>query len=118
MAKNNNKADIDFEVELWKAANELHGAVAENQYKDYVLSLIFINHLNDRYKDQILAKCHDPNDGYYTTDKEKISYILTDPDEYLSKRVYMLPLEATWEYLQENAEMDNIKVKVDQDTWN
>jgi hypothetical protein len=24
------KADIDFEEELWKAANELHGAVPEN----------------------------------------------------------------------------------------
>lgn len=27
------KADIDFERELWTAANELPGAVAENQYK-------------------------------------------------------------------------------------
>ena len=64
---NNNKADIDFEQELWKAANELRGAVAENQYKDYVLSLIFIKHLSERYtirRDQILAKCNDPNDDY------------------------------------------------------
>ncbi len=30
------KADIDFE-------NELRGAVAENQYKNYVLSLLFID---------------------------------------------------------------------------
>jgi len=28
------KADINFENELWNAANELRGAVAENQYKD------------------------------------------------------------------------------------
>jgi hypothetical protein len=27
------KADIDFEKELWDAANELRGAVAENQYR-------------------------------------------------------------------------------------
>ena len=39
------KADIDFEQELWNAANELRGAVAENQYKDYVLSLLFVKHL-------------------------------------------------------------------------
>jgi len=26
------KADIDFESELWNAANELRGAIAENQY--------------------------------------------------------------------------------------
>jgi type I restriction enzyme M protein len=122
MAENkNNKPDIDFETDLWKAADELRGAVAENQYKDFVLSLIFTKHLNERYmirRDEIQAKCNDPNDDYYTSDKEEISYILTDPDEYLSKGVYMLPLEATWEYLQENTEMDDIKVKVDQDTWN
>jgi type I restriction enzyme M protein len=39
------KADIDFEKELWNLANELRGAVAENQYKDYVLSLIFKTHV-------------------------------------------------------------------------
>jgi type I restriction enzyme M protein len=34
MAKTPIKADISiFEQELWKAANELCGAVAENQYK-------------------------------------------------------------------------------------
>jgi len=118
---NNNRPDIDFETDLWKAADELRGAVAENQYKDFVLSLIFIKQLSERYmirKEQVLAKCIDPNEDYYTNYKEEISYILTDPGEYLSKGVYMLPLEATWEYLQENAGMDDIKAKVDQDTWN
>lgn len=41
------KADIDFEQELWKAANELRGAVAKNQYKDDVLPIIFLKHLDD-----------------------------------------------------------------------
>ena len=36
-AKTKPKGDIDFEKELWDVANELRGAVAENQYKDYVL---------------------------------------------------------------------------------
>ena len=36
------KADINFEKELWDVANELRSAVAENQYKDYVLSLLFL----------------------------------------------------------------------------
>jgi len=40
----NSRPDIDFEKELWDAANELRGAVAENQYKDFVLSLIFLKH--------------------------------------------------------------------------
>ena len=44
------KADIDFENELWNAANELRGAVAENQYKDYVLSMLFVKHMSERYE--------------------------------------------------------------------
>jgi type I restriction enzyme M protein len=43
------KADIDFQKELWDVANELRGAVAENQYKDYVLSLLFLKHLSELY---------------------------------------------------------------------
>ncbi|WP_255478812.1 type I restriction-modification system subunit M N-terminal domain-containing protein [Rufibacter sp. XAAS-G3-1] len=43
------KGDIDFEKELWDVANELRAAVAENQYKDYVLSLLFVKHLSERY---------------------------------------------------------------------
>ena len=118
---NNNRPDIDFEQDRWKAADELRGAVAENQYKDFMLSLIFIKHLSELYmirKDEIQVKCNDPNDNYYTVDIEEISYILSDPDEYLAKGVYMLTEEATWEYLQENAEMDDIKIKVDQESWN
>ena len=122
MANNNiNKPDIDFENDLWKVADELHVAVAENQYKDFVLSLISIKHLSELYmirKDEIQVKCNDPNDDYYTVDIEEISYILSDPNEYLAKGVYMLPEEATWEYLQEIVEMDDIKVKVDQESWN
>jgi type I restriction-modification system DNA methylase subunit len=40
------KPDIDFENERWHAANELRGAMAENQHKDYALSL-----LQDRFPD-------------------------------------------------------------------
>lgn len=31
------KPDIDFEKERWDAANELRGAVSENNYKNYIL---------------------------------------------------------------------------------
>jgi type I restriction enzyme M protein len=35
MSKTTIKADIHFEKELWDAANELRGAVSENNYKNY-----------------------------------------------------------------------------------
>jgi len=94
MTKKNLKADIDFERDLWKAADELRGAVAENQYKDYVLSLIFIKHLSERYdvrKEELQQQLEDPQSKYYTTDKEDINYVLEDSDEYLSRNVLKIP---------------------------
>lgn len=116
MSKTTVKADINFEQELWKAANELRGAVAENQYKDYVLPMIFLKHMSERYemrKEELTALVHDKNSNYFTTDEAEINYVLEDADEYLSKNVYIIPKEATWEYLKANAEQDNIKVIVD-----
>ena len=116
MAKTTVKADINFEQELWKAANELRGAVAENQYKDYVLPMIFLKHMSERYemrKEELVALTQDKSSSYYTNDQEEINYVLEDADEYLSKNVYIIPKEATWEYLKANAEQDNIKVIVD-----
>jgi len=113
---NQTKPDIDFEKELWAAANELRGAVAENQYKDFVLSLLFLKHLSERYemrKEDLENLLKDPHSDYYTTEKEEINYVLEDPDEYRSKNVYILPKEATWKYLEENSQQDDIKVKVD-----
>ncbi|MDY2586785.1 type I restriction-modification system subunit M [Winogradskyella aquimaris] len=116
MTKTKTKADINFEQELWKAANELRGAVAENQYKDYVLPLIFLKHLSERYqarKDELIEAFKDESSDYYTQDPDEKQYILEDPDEYLSKNTYIIPKEATWQFLQDNAEQDNIKVLVD-----
>ena len=113
---NHLKADIDFEKELWAAANELRGAVAENQYKDYVLPLIFLKHLSERYeirREELKTLLRDPKSEYFTTDKEEIDYVLEDADEYKSKNVFVLPREAKWKYLQDNAQQDDIKVMVD-----
>ncbi len=110
------KADIDFEQQLWDAANELRGAVAENQYKDYVLSLLFVKHLSERYeirKKELNNSMAEKDSEYFTLDPDTQNTTLSDPLEYQVKNVYMLPEEATWTYLRNNAEQDDIKVKVD-----
>lgn len=110
------KADIDFEKELWNVANELRGAVAENQYKDYVLSLIFLKHMSERYesrRDELLHLVSEPKSEYFTKNKKEADAIVSDPDEYISKNTYIIPKKATWQYLQDNTEQDDIKVKVD-----
>ena len=110
------KADIDFEEELWKAANELRGAVAENQYKDYVLSLLFVKHISERHeirKEEIKKGFTDSNSEYFTNSEAVQTSFLQDELEYQVKNTYMLPIEATWTYLREHAEQDDIKVRVD-----
>ena len=111
------RADISFEDKLWNVANELRGAVAENQYKDYVLSLLFVKHISERYhirRDELKTELSNPKSAYYTSVQSEINFVMEDPLEYQSKKVYKLPPEATWEYLLQNAEQDDIKVKVDQ----
>ncbi|MEQ8472500.1 MAG: N-6 DNA methylase [Marinoscillum sp.] len=110
------KADIDFEKELWDAANELRGAVSENNYKNYILPLVFLKHLSERYDlvhDELDSMLRDPKSDYYTTDRDEISYVLEDQDEYRSRNTFKIPKEASWQYLKDNAEQDDIKVIVD-----
>ena len=110
------KADIDFEKELWDAANELRGAVSENNYKNYILPLVFVKHLSERYevvKDELKDLMQDPESDYYTNDKEEINYVLEDRDEYRSRNAFKIPEKASWQYLKDNAEQDDIKVIID-----
>jgi len=72
--------------------------------------------MSERYqqrRDELKNLVKDKKSDYYTSDKAEIDYVLEDPDEYLSKNTYILPKEATWEYLKENAEQDDIKVRID-----
>jgi type I restriction enzyme M protein len=114
--KSSAKADISFEDKLWKVADDLRGAVAENQYKDYVLSLLFVKQLSERFEkryNELTVALDNPKSEYYTTNKKEKIYVLEDELEYQSKSVFKLPLKATWKYLRECAEQDDIKVIVD-----
>mgnify|MGYP003112435367 CR=1 FL=1 len=94
------KADIDFEKELWDAANELRGAVSENNYKP----LVFVKHLSERYevvREELKEQLNDPESDYYTTDTVEINYVLEDRDENRSRHTFKIPQTACWQYLKE-----------------
>lgn len=110
------KTDINFEKELWDAANELRGAVSENNYKNYILPLVFLKHMSERYDiihDEIEGLLNDPKSDYYTQDSDEQQYVLEDQDEYRSRNTFKIPKEASWQYLKDNAEQDDIKVIID-----
>ncbi|MCY0894651.1 MAG: type I restriction-modification system subunit M N-terminal domain-containing protein [Acidibacillus sp.] len=43
------KADIDFQAELFEAANRMRGSITPSEYKHIVLPLIFLRYLSLRY---------------------------------------------------------------------
>jgi type I restriction enzyme M protein len=96
------KADINFEKELWDAANELRGAVSENNYKNYILPLVFLKHLSERHdvvKEELQAQLNDPKSDRYTIDTDEINYVLEDADEYRAKNAFVIPEKARIEHL-------------------
>ena len=87
---NNNKPDIGFEKELWQATNELLEAVADNKYKAYVLFLIFLKHLSDRYdmrREELESLVQAPSSDYHTTDQAEISYILMKSQTFFFEKI-------------------------------
>jgi type I restriction enzyme M protein len=111
-----NSESIDFKKELWEAAVNLRGAIEPSDYKRFVLPLIFLRYLNTGY-----IKTYNELDGltrnkksdyYCETDKERKA-ILEDPSFYQERKAFLLPKEARWGYILENAQKDDNKIILD-----
>ncbi|MDZ4784500.1 MAG: type I restriction-modification system subunit M N-terminal domain-containing protein [bacterium] len=76
----------------WDAANELRGAVSENNYKNYIHPLVFVKHLSERYeivREELSILLKDPQSEYYTTKAKDIKYVLED--EYRPFNTFIIP---------------------------
>lgn len=91
------KADIDFQKDLFDAANKMRGSVAPADYKHYVLPLIFLRYLSNKFeqrKDTIELMTKDPDSEWYAPDEETYEIISEDRDLYLAENVYFVPEES------------------------
>ena len=50
----------DLYRKLWESCDELRGGMDASQYKDYVLTLLFIKYISDKYKNQKFADIEIP----------------------------------------------------------
>ncbi|MBM7571573.1 type I restriction-modification system subunit M [Aquibacillus albus] len=110
------KADIDFQKDLFDAATNMRGSVAPADYKHYVLPLIFLRYLSNRFairKEEIDSLVKDPNSDWYVPDEETQQVIKEDPDMYMAENVYVVPEESRWSYILKNAKQPNIKEILD-----
>ncbi|RXZ81371.1 SAM-dependent DNA methyltransferase [Paenibacillaceae bacterium] len=110
------KADINFEKDLFEAANRMRATVAPADYKHIVLPLIFLRYLSLRYdkrRKELEKELSNPNSPMYFNDAEIVREILEDRDQYIAERVYVLPEEAHWSFIVKNAKQPNIKEILD-----
>jgi len=110
------KADINFQKDLFDAATNMRGSVAPADYKHYVLPLIFLRYLSNRYeirKEEIDKLVKDPKSDWYASDEETQQVIKEDPDMYMSENVYVVSEESSWTYILKNAKQPNIKEILD-----
>ncbi len=99
--KNNNGATLDFESQLWAAADKLRGHMDASEYKHVVLGLIFLKYISDSFEEvhAQLVKEKDANPE--------------DRDEYLAQNVFWVPKEARWSFLQAKAKQPEIGKYID-----
>lgn len=110
------KADIDFQKDLFDAANKMRGSIAPSDYKHHVLPLIFLRYLSNKFEQrqvEIESMTKDPNSDWYAPDQEMYEIISEDRDLYRAENVYFVPEESRWSYIVKNAKQPNIKEILD-----
>ena len=101
MVNKGDAGDLGFEQKLWSAADKLRSNMDAAEYKHVVLGLIFLKYISDAF-----------NELHKELEKDKDS----DPeeaDEYLAKRVFWVPKDARWDYLEKNAKKPEIGEMID-----
>lgn len=110
--------DLDFEKELWSAADRLRGNVDVSEYKHIVLGLLFLKYVSDAYyhrREELLEKVSDTsNTEYYIVNPKSREAIVEDRDQYRSEGVFYIPEKARWEYLRDRATAAEIAKYIDE----
>ncbi|MEF3280403.1 MAG: type I restriction-modification system subunit M, partial [Elusimicrobiota bacterium] len=99
--KESNGANLGFERKLWQAADKLRSNMDAAEYKHVVLGLIFLKYISDAF-----------TEVYNEVIKDKLADT-EDKDEYLARRVFYVPKNARWGYLEANAKRPEIGELID-----
>ena len=115
--KGSNGANLGFEQKLWQTADKLRNNMDAAEYKHVVLGLIFLKYVSDVFEerhDYLIRETQNPdNPDYYCSKANDAGYIVEDRDLYAMERIFWVPPEARWDYLQRNAKHPNIGKVVD-----
>lgn len=96
--------DLNFEKELWAAADKLRGNIDVSEYKNIVLGLLFLKYISDAFykrRAELEVFTRDPkNEDFYVKDEKARAQIIETKDFYKSAGVFYVPENSRWEYLQ------------------
>ncbi len=81
---------------VWKACDTFRGTMDSSQYKDYILSMLFVKYLSDFYKEKL-----EEISLKYPHDTKRI-------ERAISREKFILDETCTFEYLIKNKEMNNL----------
>jgi type I restriction enzyme M protein len=113
-----NGKDLNFEKELWKAADKLRGNIDSSEYKHVVLGLLFLKYVSDSFYQRRLQLenwvADSKNKKYYIPDEKDRKAIINDKDQYKSEGVFYIPEKARWKYLRDRAMHSDIGKYIDE----
>jgi type I restriction enzyme M protein len=116
MAKGNkqrqsNGSTLDFESQLWAAADKMRGHMDASEYKHVALGLIFLKYISDAFeekREQLLFGFSDPKSDWFIKDEPERGRAAENRDEYLAANVFWVPPVARWHKIKAKAKSPEI----------
>ncbi|OJV36923.1 MAG: N-6 DNA methylase [Bacteroidales bacterium 36-12] len=97
--------NLELEKTLWAAADKLRNNMDAAEYKHVVLGLIFLKYISDAF-DELY--------NHLENTKHETGADPEDKDEYTAERVFYVPPQARWKWLQGRAKLPTIGKDIDE----
>lgn len=92
---------IDINATVWKACDTFRGVIDPSQYKDYILTMLFIKYISDVNKEKLAEY-----DKQYNGNAERI-------ERAMKRERFVIPETSTFDFLYENRNETNIGSLID-----
>lgn len=96
----NNSAKVEFEQQIWFAADLLRGNMDAAEYKHVILGLIFLKYISDKFEERFQELLADDDD-------------VEDRDAYTELNIFFVPTSARWSVISEAAHKEEIGMIID-----
>jgi type I restriction enzyme M protein len=111
-----NGSGLDFEAQLWAAADKMRGHMDASEYKHVCLGLIFLKYISDAFEEkqqQLLLGFSDAKSEWFIAKEDERLPASENRDEYLAANVFWLPPEARWHAIKAKAKSPEIGKVID-----